>query len=206
MPAPRARTAPPTPPTPAPKARTAPPTPPAREARTAHLARPSTKRDAPSPAALVSAGRHREALSAAARVGWPKVLTSASVETLAALGDAARLAGAAERARRIYRAVRRRFPGRRPAARAAYCLGLLAVKRRDHGGAAMWFEVYLRERPRGELAREASGRLIEARLGAGDRPAARAAARAYLKRHPGGPHAALARATLAAGTKSSGKR
>jgi hypothetical protein len=80
------------------------------------------------------------------------------------------------------------------------------VKRRAHGEAARWFEVYLRERPRGDLAREAAGRLIEARLGARDRPAARAAARAYLARYPDGPHAALARATLASRTQKKKKK
>jgi hypothetical protein len=47
------------------------------------------------------------------------------------------------------------------------------------------------------LAKEAAGRLIEARLKAGDKAQAREAAAAYLRAYPDGPSAGIARSTLA---------
>jgi hypothetical protein len=54
----------------------------------------------------------------------------------------------------------------------------------------------VREQPSGALAREASGRLLEACIAAGDGAGARDAATRYLARYPSGPHAALARRVL----------
>jgi len=125
------------------------------------------------------------------------VLRRESAGSLIALGDAARLAGAPDRALEIYRAVRRRFRGTRAAARAAFALGRVSFDaRRAHTEAARWFATYLRERPRGPLAREALGRLIEARRLGGDLKRARKASQSYLKRFPDGPHAPLARSLL----------
>jgi TolA-binding protein len=91
------------------------------------------------------------------------------------------------------RLLRQRFPGTRQAARAAFGLGRLDS---DHDGshaeAAGWFRTYLREQPEGSLAREASGRLLEATLRAGDAAGARELAAQYLRDYPSGPHAALA--------------
>lgn len=140
------------------------------------------------------AGRYAEAVEAAERAGWSETLETAPSASLLHLADAARLAGRPERAQGAYEAVRRRFAYSPRAARAAFALGRLA---HDRGGdpraAARWFATYLDEAPHGELAREAAGRLMEARVDAGDLAGARAAAARYLRSHPDGPHAELAR-------------
>lgn len=146
---------------------------------------------------LVRTNRYGEAVRLARRVGWRAVLKAAPVDLLLELGDAARLlrdGGAAD----LYHAVRLRARGRPASASAAYALGQLAFDGRGAAHeAARWFAEYLRLSPGGVLAREAEGRLIEARAGAGDVAGAKRAARGYLKRHPRGPHAALARRLLA---------
>jgi hypothetical protein len=58
--------------------------------------------------------------------------------------------------------------------------------------AKRWFGESLAEAPSGTLAREASGRLIEACQRAGDAAGAKDAAREYLRVYPTGPHARLA--------------
>ena len=113
------------------------------------------------------------------------------------LGDTARFAGAGGRAAQALQGLRRRFPGDSRAAPAAFHLGRLAFDARGaYADAARWFAIYLAEQPGGGFAREAAGRLIEARERAGDLPGARDAARDYLSRHPAGPHAGKARDLL----------
>jgi TolA-binding protein len=93
-------------------------------------------------------------------------------------------------------ALRRRHPKSNEAAVAAYTLGRIAGDRDEHARAAEHFATYLRERPRGSLAREALGRKLEAEAAAGQNARADATARTYLDRHPDGPHADLAAARL----------
>jgi transmembrane sensor len=143
---------------------------------------------------LVRAGRHREALDAAETAGFSAECASASAAELVALGDAARYVGRLERADEAYGAVRRRFAGQERAAVAAFALGRIAFDQRaDFAGATRWFRTYLAEQPEGRLARDALGRLMEARSRVGDAPGARAEARKYLDRYPSGPHAEMAR-------------
>src|SRR5262249_29471585 len=89
-------------------------------------------------------------------------------------------------------ACRDRFARTPQAAIAAFELGRSAPP----AEAATWFEAYLAEEPRGSLAREAWGRLVEANALAGKDAAARSAAQEYLARYPDGPSAALARRVL----------
>jgi transmembrane sensor len=123
---------------------------------------------------------------------------TASAPELMRLGEAARSAGRRVGATRIYRAVRARFPDSPLAALAAFHLGQIAF---DQGGslaeAREGFTAYLDERPSGELAQEALGRLLEVERRAGAPAAARALAARYLERFPRGPHAELARAMTA---------
>jgi hypothetical protein len=113
------------------------------------------------------------------------------------LADVARLAGSAARARQAYEAVRERFP-HRDDGQAAFFLGRLAFdERAEYAQASRYFQLSLAEQPAGPLAREAAGRLIEARLLSGDEAGARLAARQYLERHADGPHARTARRLLA---------
>jgi TolA-binding protein len=124
--------------------------------------------------------------SAAARV--------VSAESLLEAARAARLAGRPAEERAALLACRKRAPGQAAAAQAAYLLGRAS----GASEAAQWFETYLREQPQGLLAREAAGRLIESYRASGKTSAAQSAASRYLARYPDGPHASLARQTLAA--------
>jgi hypothetical protein len=77
---------------------------------------------------------------------------------------------------------------------AAFALGRIAFDQRaDFGGATRWFRTYLAEQPEGRLARDALGRLMEARSRVGDAAGAQVEARKYLDRYPSGPHAEMAR-------------
>ena len=146
---------------------------------------------------LARAGRNREALQRAEGEGFSALCETSSAADLLALGDAARFAGDAARARQAYLALRRRHPGDRDAAVADFILGRLAFDvDGDYADAARWFRAYLAEAPAGSYACDASGRLIEALQRGGDRTGARAEARHYLATYPTGPHADLARGLL----------
>jgi transmembrane sensor len=143
---------------------------------------------------LAAAGKYRKALEAAERGGFEKECERASAEDLVALGDAARFAGQPARAVQALQALRKRFPADPRAGAAAFELGRVAFDQQgSFGEAAKWFAIYLRERPHGSLAREASGRLMESLSKAGDNGGARDAAAKYLVRYPSGPHSELAR-------------
>jgi len=107
------------------------------------------------------------------------------------------MAGRPDLERTALLACRKRAPGQPAAAQAAYLLGLASAP----GDAAVWFETYLREMPRGLLAREAAGRLIESYKASGNVSALQSAASRYLKHYPNGPHAAMARQVLAVGAE-----
>ena len=148
--------------------------------------------------ALAARAQYREALASAVEdlrgEGWAAGCARLGASDVVLLGDVARLAGDLGRADEAYQTARRRFPS---ADRPTFALGLIAFEgRHDYVTAASWFETYLRTHPRGPLARESAGRLLEARLKADDDGAARAAARAYLRDFPSGPHATLARRTV----------
>jgi hypothetical protein len=150
----------------------------------------------PAPDWRVEASRaqYREALAAAVLEGWRAECARLGPEDLVLLGDVARLAGDLDRAEEAYRSARRRFPD---ADRPTFALGLIAFEgRHNYKMAGDLFASYLRSFPRGPLAREAAGRLIESRIKAGDDADARQAAASYLHDFPGGPHAALAKRTV----------
>lgn len=147
---------------------------------------------------LARESKYREALAAAQRVGFDQLCQTATAHDLMLLADVARLAGDADRARQAYRRVRERFPGR-DASQAAFFLGRLAFDQMaDYDDAARYFALSIEEQPEGPLAREAAGRLIEAKVLLADAAGARDASRKYLRRHPDGPHAQLAKKLLAA--------
>jgi len=138
--------------------------------------------------------QYHEALAAAVLEGWRAECARLGADDLVLLGDVARLAGDLDRAEEAYRSARRRFP---ESDRPTFALGLIAFEgRHNYKLAGDLFAGYLRSFPRGPLAREAAGRLIESRLRAGDDAQARQAAATYLHDFPGGPHAALAKRTV----------
>ena len=155
---------------------------------------PSANTSSPVWRTLAAAGKFREALAAAERVGFEAECRRASGSDLLALADAARLSGSAARAEQAYSAAHAKLPG---GGRASYGLGLVAFDQRgDFSGAARYFETYLREQPGGSLRAEATGRLMEAWQRAGRVSEARRVAEQYLARYPQGPQAARANQLL----------
>jgi len=145
----------------------------------------------------LSRGEYREAVAMLDENAWAQAVQSASVSDLMALANAARLSDDFTHASQALLGLRRRFPRDGRAKVAAFTLGRIAF---DHGhaygDAAGWFRRYLAEAPNGNLAREASGRLIEAYQLSGSRAEANDSARTYLREYPTGPHADLARHEL----------
>ena len=142
---------------------------------------------------LLAGGRLLDGLRAAERVSFNQVCRVATEKELLALADAGRFFGPSKRAVGALTALRQRFPGSPDARTAAFTLGRLAFEsEHDYGKAAGWFETYMREEPRGPLMGDAFGRLMEARLHAGDGAGARASAQQYLRRFPGGPYSSEA--------------
>ena len=145
----------------------------------------------------LSAGRLREGVRAAEQAGFDRVCQTATSKELLLLADGARLFDRTARALTALRALRQRFPSSREAATAAFTLGKIAFEQRHaYEDAVLWFATYLREQPSGLLMGDAFGRLMEARLRAGDRAGARSDAEQYLRRFPEGPYAAQARGLL----------
>lgn len=146
---------------------------------------------------LAAQGKYRDSLAAAEAEGFAGLCEGSSAADLLVLGDSARFAGSVGRARQAYTALRLRFPGDSRAGAAAFVLGRMAFEQAGaYAEAATWFSTYLREQPGGALAREAAGRLMEARERSGDAAGARAAATSYLANYPTGPHAAKAQSLL----------
>jgi len=143
--------------------------------------------------ALAQAGRYADALAAARSSGFAAECRRADAADLILLSDLARYGRDYDDSAAALRLLRQRFAGSRQAAQAAFALGKLEFDQDgSYAEAAGWFRTYLRERPGGALAREASGRLLEATVRSGDNAAARELAAAYLRDFPDGPHAALA--------------
>jgi hypothetical protein len=146
---------------------------------------------------LLASGRLQEGLHAAERSDFDRVCQTATAKELLALADAARLFGSANRGATALRVLRQRFPRSPEAATAAFTLGRIAFEqRRAYSEAVTWFASYLREQPSGPLMGDAVGRLMEARLRAGDHAGARTDAEQYLRRFPEGPYASEARGIL----------
>jgi hypothetical protein len=141
---------------------------------------------------LEEKGDYDAAYAAARAAGLAAVLRASSADELLRLAQVARLSGHRDTEREALVTCRRRFPGTERAAVAAYELG----RSSSPSEASSWFDTYLGEQPSGPLAREAAGRLVEARASAGDDRGAREAASRYLARYPDGPHAPLARRVL----------
>jgi TolA-binding protein len=146
---------------------------------------------------VAKSGDLKKAYAVAELGGFKGACASANAAELLVLGDAARLAGRADRAREALVTLRQRFPGDSRRAAAAFALGKVAFDGRGaYGEAAEWFATSIREAPGGPLAREAAGRRLEALRRSGNQTGARSAASEYLARYPDGPHAAVARSIL----------
>ena len=147
---------------------------------------------------LLATGHLQDAVHAAERADFNRVCQTANAKDLLALADAARLFARTARAVTALRVLRHRFPSSAEASTAAFALGRIAFEhQRAYPEAVQWFATYLREQPSGPLHGDCVGRLMEARLRAGDQAGARADADQYLRRFPEGPYASEARGILA---------
>lgn len=142
---------------------------------------------------LARDGHFQNAYEAAVRSGFDAECARAANDELLLLGDAARLSGHVDQARRAYLVLRERFPSSPAAAQAAFHLGRLAGNGADGDH---WFQAYLSEQPRGPLAEAALGRLLESSVNRGDARGARALAQTYLERYPAGAHVDTAQQIL----------
>jgi hypothetical protein len=156
---------------------------------------------------LAKEGRHAEAYAAASAAGYAaEAAAQTSAADLVLLADLARHTGNEKDATLAYERLRKSFAGSPQASTAAYTLGRIAMENPPVSGelaahyarAAKLFQSYLNEQPRGALAREAMGGLMEAYYRGGSIPAARRVAKNYVAAFPTGPQAKLAR-DLAAG-------
>jgi transmembrane sensor len=147
---------------------------------------------------LLATGHLLDAVRAAERADFERVCQTASAKDLLALADAARLFARTARAVTALRILRQRFPASAEASIAAFALGRIAFEqKRAYPEAVDWFATYLREQPSGPLHGDCVGRLMEARLRAGDQVGAHSDAEHYLRRFPEGPYASEARGILA---------
>ncbi len=143
--------------------------------------------------ALARQADYKGALAQARRQGIEGLLGSLDAAGLYTLSEVGRLGGDGALAERALSELRVRFPKDVQARTAAFFLGRVAFDQRaSYAAAARWFALYLSEGG-GPYAREAAGRLIEARERSGDGAGALAAAKSYLASYPDGPHAAHAR-------------
>lgn len=148
--------------------------------------------------ALARAGEYKKAWARVVALGFDAECERLDAERLSLLADVARFGGSSEQSLKALGAVRRRFSGSSAAAAAAFAIARIHFDQRAaYADAARWFRTYLKEQPRGPLAREAQGRLMEALVRLGSRAEARALALAYLEQNPNGPHARLARSLTA---------
>lgn len=159
------------------------------------LETPKTERTPEPWEAFFARGSYELALVELSPEEIERALWQADANDLMELGAAARHVRD-RRAAYIYSVIRSRFGGTEAAADAAFMLARMYFHSGAPQTAATWLETYLREQPDGRFAREAAGRLVEARAQAEDDTRARAAAERYLERYPDGPHAALARSVL----------
>jgi hypothetical protein len=142
----------------------------------------------------LEAQHHYKDAFARAQDDWDGKCERLPAEDLMKLGNIARYAGKNSYAEAAFQAAHRRFPN---APEPVYYLGLVAFDgHRNYAAAAKLFDEYIRRYPRGALICEATGRLLESRLNAGDNGGARAAADSYLNSCKNGSHTAMARDTV----------
>ncbi|WP_437727713.1 tetratricopeptide repeat protein [Sorangium sp. So ce861] len=163
---------------------------------TSLLLAPARAAAAPSWAKRVAAGDFRSVLAEAEQRGMGGVLEHGSLDDLVALADAARYARRGDVAQRALTATRKRFPGTSHGKAAAFLLGRMVDDGGSPGAAVAWYDAYLAESPGGPFAAEALGRKMVAVERTAGRAAARPVAELYLKRHPRGAHAPVARDLL----------
>jgi ferric-dicitrate binding protein FerR (iron transport regulator)/TolA-binding protein len=164
--------------------------------------RPSDRRRAPKDERstwleLATAGKYGEALAAAEEEGFAKICDRAALTELVTLAQAARFARNTARSRQALQAARARFAADPQAEVATFLLGRLALEGRDYVAAERHFRAYLTKNPRGPLAAEVHGRLLETLEDGGHHESARIEATRYLEQFPHGSYATMAKKIVA---------
>ena len=136
-------------------------------------------------------------MALAEQMGFDALVSTLGEDDLLLLANAARYSGDASRAHQAQLKLRERFAGHRSAALAAFYLARSALDVEHRPDAAIhWFETFLVESPRGDLAALARAHLMSLWLNKGQREKAREIAQSYLKYHPDGAKAAQARSLV----------
>ncbi|MGH1348024.1 MAG: tetratricopeptide repeat protein [Nannocystales bacterium] len=139
-------------------------------------------------------GKVAAALAGMNEAAWSSFLRLATAQELLAVAQAARAAKRTGRARDALTEIRDRFARDKLADQATFLLGRVEAELgSDDDAAARWFARYVREFPRGEFVEQARGRILRDLVQRGETADARQAARDYLRRHPEGGYAPLAR-------------
>jgi len=146
---------------------------------------------------LATAGKYGEALAAAEDEGFGKICDRAALSELVTLAQAARFARNRARSLQALQAARTRFAGDPQAEVATFLLGRLALEGRDYLAAERHFRDYLARNPRGPLAVEVHGRLLETLEDGGHHERAQSEATRYLEQFPHGSYATMAKKILA---------
>jgi hypothetical protein len=142
---------------------------------------------------MLADGDFEGVLEAARTMGIERCLSTCSGSDLRAVADAARYTGNLDLAERALLALRKR-PG--PSAPlGAFLLGRHYESIRPPE-ALRWYDVYLRESPRGTFAPDALAGKMRVMQSMHGPSAAGPVAQEYLRRFPQGPHAKMARQVL----------
>jgi len=146
---------------------------------------------------LAKQGKYQEALALAEILGFDTLINEVSENDLLLLANAARYGGNTPRAHQAQLKLRERFAGRRSAALAAFYLARAGLDIEHRPDIAIhWFETFLAESPRGDLAALARAHLMSLWLNRGQREKAHQVALDYLRYHPDGAQAAQARSLV----------
>lgn len=124
------------------------------------------------------------------------VLEQAPEGELLEFANCLRYAGRSTEAERALLKLRDRFPRSRGAILSSYHLARLSQRKGKNDAALRWFETYLAESPKGQLAASARAEVVRLWLAQGNTARARAAAHDYLLHHPRGSFASQAKDLL----------
>lgn len=145
---------------------------------------------------MLAKGQFEAIVRLAESPSHPNCIETCAATDLRVLAEAARYVGRTDLAESSLMALRRRFFGNSEAKKAAFLLARLYEARADRGRAEIWYQTYQSESPTSELAADAlAGQMRVVRRARGTK-AAEPLAQEYLRRYPGGVHAAAAQQIL----------
>lgn len=143
-----------------------------------------------------ASGRYSEAFPPGNIENFQGLLEQSAEGQLLQLANCLRYAGRSPDAKRALSRLRERFPRSPGAILASYHLARLSQRESNTEAATRWFETYLAESPRGQLAAGARAELVRLWLKQGNTTRARTAAQDYLRLHPTGSFASQAQEVL----------